>query len=82
MLLTGLLNDGTSGLQGIKRCGGLTVVQDLSDAAYGEMPRSALRHVAVDHVLPLHNIPATLAVLARQARPRPERFPTRYGRRL
>ena len=34
VLLTGLLNDGTSGLQAIKRCGGLAVVQDPSDAAY------------------------------------------------
>jgi two-component system chemotaxis response regulator CheB len=47
------LNDGTSGLQAIKRCGGLAVVQDPSDAAYGQMPRSAIRHVAVDQVLPL-----------------------------
>jgi two-component system, chemotaxis family, protein-glutamate methylesterase/glutaminase len=69
VLLTGLLNDGTSGLQAIKRCGGLTIVQDPNDAAYGEMPRSALRHVAVDHILPLHEIPATLAAQAREARP-------------
>ena len=75
VLLTGMLNDGTSGLQAIKRCGGLTIVQDPSDAAYGEMPRSALRHVAVDHVLPLHEIPAILAALALQARPPPGEVP-------
>jgi two-component system chemotaxis response regulator CheB len=69
VLLTGLLNDGTSGLQAIKRCGGLTLVQDPGDAAYGEMPRSALRHVAVDHVLPLAAIPAALVGLALEACP-------------
>jgi two-component system chemotaxis response regulator CheB len=75
VLLTGLLNDGTSGLQAIGRCGGLTVVQDPRDAAYAEMPRSALRHVAVDHVLALEEIPATLMGLAREARPPPGEAP-------
>jgi two-component system chemotaxis response regulator CheB len=75
VLLTGMLNDGTSGLQAIKRCGGLTLVQDPHDAAYGEMPRSALRHVSVHHVLPLHEIPATLSALAREARPPPGEVP-------
>ena len=69
VLLTGLLNDGTSGLQAIKRCGGLAVVQDPSDAAYDEMPRSAIRHVATDHVLPLEEISAGLVALAREPRP-------------
>ena len=82
VLLTGLLNDGTSGLQAIKRCGGLTLVQDPGDAAYGEMPRSALRHVAVDHVLPLAAIPAALVGLALEACPQPATFPRRYGPRL
>jgi two-component system, chemotaxis family, protein-glutamate methylesterase/glutaminase len=75
VVLTGTLNDGTSGLQAIKRCGGLAVVQDPRDAAYGEMPRSAVRQVAVDHVLPLHEIPAILAALSRQARPLPPEVP-------
>jgi two-component system chemotaxis response regulator CheB len=75
VLLTGMLNDGTSGLQAIKRCGGLTLVQEPDDAAYGDMPRSALCHVAVDHVLPLHEIPATLAALAHEARPPPGEVP-------
>ena len=69
VLLTGLLNDGTSGLQAIKRCGGLAVVQDPSDAAYAEMPRSALRHVVVDHVLPLEEISAGLAALVHEPPP-------------
>ena len=64
VVLTGLLNDGAAGLQAIKRCGGLAVVQDPDDAAYDEMPRSAIRHVAADHVLPLDAIPAALAALA------------------
>jgi two-component system chemotaxis response regulator CheB len=66
VLLTGLLNDGTSGLQAIKRCGGLALVQDPSDAAYAEMPRSAIRHGAIDRVLPLEDICAGLVELVRE----------------
>jgi two-component system, chemotaxis family, protein-glutamate methylesterase/glutaminase len=69
VLLTGLLNDGTSGLQAIRRCGGLTLVQDPRDAAYDEMPRNALRHVAVDRVLPLDAVPAALVEMTPQLRP-------------
>jgi two-component system, chemotaxis family, protein-glutamate methylesterase/glutaminase len=69
VVLTGLLNDGTSGLQAIKRCGGLAVVQDPSDAAHDEMPQSAIRHVAVDHVLPLEEISAALVALMLELRP-------------
>lgn len=49
MLLSGGLSDGTAGLHAIKRCGGLTIVQDPADAAVPEMPRNALQHVDIDH---------------------------------
>ena len=48
VVLTGLLDDGTVGLRAIKRCGGLTVVQDPKTAAYPDMPQSALNNVKVD----------------------------------
>ena len=63
VVLTGFLNDGTSGLAAIKRCGGITVVQTPEDADVPEMPQSALRHVAVDHCLPLAGIPPLLVQL-------------------
>ncbi len=50
VLLSGGLSDGTAGLLAIKRCGGLTIVQSPEDAVVPDMPRSALRHVDVDHV--------------------------------
>lgn len=43
-----MLDDGTAGLMAIKRCGGVTVVQDPSDAAYSGMPVNALNNVDVD----------------------------------
>ena len=52
VVLSGVLDDGTSGLWSIKRLGGLTLVQKPEDAQHPEMPRSALEHVEVDHVCP------------------------------
>jgi len=48
VVLTGMMNDGTAGLIAIKRCGGVTVVQDPRDAAYSGMPLSALDNATVD----------------------------------
>lgn len=64
VILTGMLDDGTAGLQAIKRCGGLAVVQDPSTAFAPSMPASAMRYVEVDHCLPLERIAEVLAKLA------------------
>ena len=54
VVLTGMLDDGTAGLMAIKRCGGVTVVQHPTDAAYSGMPVSALDNVDVDFVCRWH----------------------------
>jgi two-component system chemotaxis response regulator CheB len=56
VVLTGFLSDGTAGLQAIKEAGGTCIVQDPSTALNPSMPESALRNVAVDHVVPLEQI--------------------------
>jgi two-component system chemotaxis response regulator CheB len=65
LVLTGYLNDGSSGLNAIRRCGGITVVQDPKDAAIPEMPRNAIRMTNADHVVPLARLPELLIVLVR-----------------
>jgi two-component system, chemotaxis family, protein-glutamate methylesterase/glutaminase len=66
VVLSGNLNDGTAGLLSIKQHGGLAVVQSPDSALYPSMPRSAIAHVAVDHVLPPSLIPTLLTELALQ----------------
>ncbi len=62
VLLTGTMDDGTAGLQAIKQAGGLVVVQDPDDAEFPEMPAHAVDDVEVDHIVPLREIPALLAM--------------------
>lgn len=56
VVLTGRLDDGTAGLQAIKECGGVAVVQDPADALEPGMPSSALQFVEIDHCVPLARI--------------------------
>src|SRR5262245_34938243 len=69
IVLTGLRDDGSAGLHAIHRCGGLTVVQDPDDAAFPDMPRSALRLVPIDYMVPLADLPALIARLAQEEAP-------------
>lgn len=67
VVLSGFLNDGASGLEAIKRCGGLAIVQDPKDAAADEMPLSALSAVTADLKIPSARIGDVLSDLAREA---------------
>ena len=71
VVLTGMLHDGTAGLDFVKRCGGVAVVQDPADAEYASMPESALRHVAVDYVVPLEQMGALLLSLVTSSHQKP-----------
>jgi two-component system, chemotaxis family, protein-glutamate methylesterase/glutaminase len=48
IILSGLLNDGASGLAAIKRCGGIALVQAPSDSYARDMPVAALEATPVD----------------------------------
>ena len=56
VLLTGRLTDGTLGLSAIKRCGGITIIQDPTTAEYADMPLYAQRSVDPDYSLRLEDM--------------------------
>ncbi len=64
IVLSGALDDGTSGLWTIKRLGGIAVVQQPNDARFESMPLSALDQVRVDYQLPAKEIGPLVARLA------------------
>ncbi|CAN5656965.1 chemotaxis protein CheB [soil metagenome] len=66
VILTGMMDDGAAGLVAVKRCGGCAVVQAPTDAAFPEMPSSALAHVEADYTLPLAEMGAVLDRLVRE----------------
>jgi two-component system chemotaxis response regulator CheB len=66
VVLTGTLGDGASGLWTVRQGGGITVVQDPKDAAYAEMPLTALNRAKPDYVARLQDMPALLSRLAQQ----------------
>jgi two-component system chemotaxis response regulator CheB len=66
LVLTGMLNDGASGLAAIKERGGTTVVQHPLDAEADQMPRAALEATEVDHVAAAADLAALLTRLANE----------------
>jgi two-component system chemotaxis response regulator CheB len=58
LLLTGMGDDGASGLLDIRRSGGYTIAEDESTAVVYGMPRAAVRMGAVCESLPLQKIAA------------------------
>jgi two-component system chemotaxis response regulator CheB len=66
VVLSGALDDGTSGLWSIERLGGTAVVQEPSQSQFDSMPRSALEYVQVHYTLPSAEIGELLGRLARE----------------
>ncbi|MHA4806917.1 chemotaxis protein CheB [Flavitalea flava] len=56
IVLTGSLDDGTTGMLAIKRSGGVSIVQDPNEAEYPDMPLSVLNNMEVDYCVPLTKI--------------------------
>jgi two-component system, chemotaxis family, protein-glutamate methylesterase/glutaminase len=80
VVLTGTLGDGASGLWAISECGGIAVVQDPSEAAFSEMPETALQRAKPNHIVPLAEMPALLDSLVSQpaGEPRPVSGAVKY----
>jgi two-component system chemotaxis response regulator CheB len=75
IILTGMLEDGTSGMWAIKQCGGICIVQEPSDAQHSDMPQSVLNLVKVDHAALLTDIPYILQEILHQPLPEQKEIP-------
>ena len=75
VVLTGYLDDGTSGLWSVQRMGGAAVVQEPRDAQQPSMPTNALEFVAADYVVPLAQLGTLLGRLTQERAPAKTRLP-------
>lgn len=64
VVLTGFLDDGSSGLLAIHNAGGATIVQSPDDAEVASMPKNALEQVQPDYCVPLVEIAEIINRLA------------------
>ncbi len=80
VVLSGMMNDGASGLSAIKARGGAAIVQSPESAVAGEMPLAALDAAQADVVCEPEAIAAAIVRLVHEA-PAPER-PVPKGLRL
>lgn len=82
VILSGWLDDGTAGLRAVRECGGTTVVQHPDDAFAASMPLNAIKHVEIDHIIPVKEIGPMLVhlvgapVTEEAKRPVPEEMET------
>lgn len=70
VVMTGSMHDGSVGLAAIKRCGGLAIVQDPSDARFPDMPKNAIAADSPDLVVPLAAIAGHISRAVAQRVPR------------
>ena len=61
VILTGIADDGTSGMSAIKTCGGTCIVQDPKEAEYPKMPLAVLKEIDVDYSIPLAKMGETIS---------------------
>lgn len=62
IVLSGMGNDGTKGIQALKRSGGTIMAQTPSSCEHSSMPLNAIESGAVDYILMVEEMPHQIAV--------------------
>jgi two-component system chemotaxis response regulator CheB len=68
IILTGMGNDGASGMLEMKRAGSRTIAQDESSCVVFGMPKEAISAGAVDSIVPLSRIPNLILAWTRNSK--------------
>ncbi len=66
IVLSGALNDGTSGMWTIKRSGGTALVQEPSEAMFSDMPEGVMQYSKVDYIKRVAEIGPLLSKICRE----------------
>lgn len=75
IILSGLLDDGTSGMWAIKRSGGTCIVQDPNEAEYPDMPLSVINNMKADHIGTLEEIGSLIGIAVKKKKGRKKSVP-------
>jgi two-component system chemotaxis response regulator CheB len=75
VVLTGARDDGKVGMRAIKQRGGITIVQDPSEAAFPSMPLSVMQVIRVDYSIPLREIAPLLERLSHRPAEEEGKYP-------
>ena len=68
IILSGLLEDGASGMMAIRRSGGTCIIQRPEEAKYGDMPLSVTRYLEPDYAIPVGEMGKAISAIS--AKPR------------
>jgi len=75
IILTGLLDDGTSGMSAIQRSGGICIVQDPAEAEFSDMPTNVLKNVGVKYKTSVNEIGYIITDLLSRRQCQPSEIP-------
>lgn len=75
IVLSGMMQDGTSGMIALKRSGGTCIVQDPAEAEYADMPQSVIDNMEVDYVVSLASMGSLLAEKMKNGPPQKHTIP-------
>ncbi|SDB46010.1 two-component system, chemotaxis family, response regulator CheB [Flavobacteriaceae bacterium MAR_2010_188] len=76
ILLTGQLNDGVAGLEGIKKCGGIAIAQNPATSEFPDMPQAAIDNVEIDYVVNLEDMSSVIQKIIHEDLPKEVSIPS------
>ena len=80
ILLTGRLNDGTNGLDAIRQCGGIIIIENPATAEFQDMPLFAQQTLPIDYTVNLEDMAGVIQKVTQEALPQAKAVPQSISR--